>query len=948
MNKLRLFIFFWVVSMASALASINPSSKADFYVSTVGSDSWSGTLAEPNFSKTDGPFATLEAARDAVRVLKQTRSEDLVVWIRGGVYHLENTVVFGLEDSGVGDSTITYAAYPGETPAFSSGWEVKGWEKVTQALPGLPKAAEGQVWATDVSEHFKTLYDSSGLMPRARSAGFNALNGSKTNLLRFPKGRLKAWSNLEAIEIFVRPTRDRVVNLLPLASVEEEAGVARTTVPATYGMNRREVWVENVLEALDEPGEWVLDTKQGTLYAWPRIQSPVYAPKLVELIRVEGLIDEAGPQDVPVRNLHFRGLTFMCGDRYTVTANDAGLEHDWDMLDKGNALVRFRGVENSVIDQCHFRYGGSGAIRVDLHGIGNRITNNHIEQMGGGGILLCGYGPGTKDVNKKNLVYNNYIHHVGEIYWHSPGIFLWQSGENRVANNRIHDTNYSGMILSGGNMRFFGGEDKREQKRAIRWHEIPELPSPLRLESVQPYLHSGDNVVELNEVHHVMIRLDDGQGIYVGATDSGNVVRRNYLHHLGAETAQQSGDVPADRSEIGLQGAMLSLVSPESAEAKPAVAERKPVSRASGQTSLRISDGSTFVPQDFFPKFSWDKTPVYYMFGDKNRLLSREQVNFIAERTDFLCIEKSHGMKELGFAELGAKHEAKAFKRANPDIKVLFYFNAALAWPYTSYCQDFTKDKIDSNSKMKDFLINDPKTGELADKFGSLLFDVLNPDFREWWVDTVVKGVRESGCDGAFIDQMHGNANLVKGKENAIAKAVGEMMTDLKERMGDDKIFLANNAYAENARYVYPVSDAIMFENYATSKASKESLLSEWEHMLKNAKDGKISVFRLGVEGTGRRNLKPNMPLHAKEKAEFALACYLIGAQPYSYFMYSWGWKLSSGALVDIPEFHKPLGPPRGAYVRTKQSGWEFTREFEHASVWVNTETREAKIDWRD
>ena len=74
---------------------------------------------------------------------------------------------------------------------------------------------------------------------------------------------------------------------------------------------------------------------------------------------------------------------------------------------------------------------------------------------------------------------------------------------------------------------------------------------------------------------------------------------------------------------------------------------------------------------------------------------------------------------------------------------------------------------------------------------------------------------------------------------------------------------------------------------------------------------------------------------------------FLIGAQPYSYFQYGWGWTLSSGSLQDYPELHKPLGAPKGAYQRTTPGGWEFTREFEHASVWVNTETRQAKITWR-
>ena len=45
------------------------------------------------------------------------------------------------------------------------------------------------------------------------------------------------------------------------------------------------------------PGEWVLNTKQGKLYHWPRGESPVLAPQLIELIRVEGKIDKQGVSD---------------------------------------------------------------------------------------------------------------------------------------------------------------------------------------------------------------------------------------------------------------------------------------------------------------------------------------------------------------------------------------------------------------------------------------------------------------------------------------------------------------------------------------------------------------------------------------------------------------------------------------------------------------------------
>jgi len=522
------------------------STNADFYLSTKGSDSWSGTLATPNAQRSDGPFATLTHARNAVRDLKARQpSKDIVVYIREGTYQLENTVVFGLEDSVVGDSTVTYAAYPGETPVFSSGREIKGWKKVSGRLSGLSKEAQVNIRVANVSDRFFTLYDTEGLLPRARSTGFIPMDGGSRNRLHFPKGRLKNWPNVEDVEIIVRPHHAWIVNVLPLASVDEEKQMAHTSIDATYAMNKlhflkttESCWVENALEELDEPGEWVLNTKEGKVYLWPRGKSPVIAPQLIELLRVEGEIDEKGPKDIPVRNLCFRGLTFMHGDRYTLTQDDAGLQHDWDMLDKANAMLRLRGTENCTIEQCRFAHSGSGAIRVDLHGMENEISGNHIEHMGGGGILLCGYGPGTKYVNKKNLVYNNHIHHVGEIYWHSPGIFVWQSGENRVANNLVHHTPYTGIILSGCMTNFFMKKG-RELGRTIRRHEIGDLPKEPNLEDVRPYLHTHDNLIEYNEIHHAMEMLGDGNAIYIRGAGAGNVIRRNYVHHLVAPMIMQ-------------------------------------------------------------------------------------------------------------------------------------------------------------------------------------------------------------------------------------------------------------------------------------------------------------------------------------------------------------------------------------------------------------------------
>jgi len=42
-----------------------------FFIATNGNDEWSGTLAEPNDKQSDGSFATLTKARDAVRAYKK-------------------------------------------------------------------------------------------------------------------------------------------------------------------------------------------------------------------------------------------------------------------------------------------------------------------------------------------------------------------------------------------------------------------------------------------------------------------------------------------------------------------------------------------------------------------------------------------------------------------------------------------------------------------------------------------------------------------------------------------------------------------------------------------------------------------------------------------------------------------------------------------------------------
>jgi hypothetical protein len=538
----------------------------ELYVAPNGNDAAAGTLEQP--------LTSLGGARDAVRAIiagdNGILKESVTVYFRGGTYHFDETVVFGLEDSGSAIADITYAAYGNETPIFSGGVPVDGWKQT--------KHQDGEIWKAPVpwakgNKMFHALFDGDELLTRSRSIRYYnsrelhkapAWDGDRPRwkelmheqTLTYISNRrdeysklhtddavlLQETSNVTDVDLFIRPSAKWLVNYLPLKSYDPETGVLQTSVDGTYPLIR-EFYLEHALEFIAEPGEWSLNTEEGMLFYWPKSGTPsdkIVAPSLPALIRVEGINDVAGYADKPVRGLTFKGLTLTHANRDVWTPEDIGVQHDWDMWDKENALLRFRGAEDCVVDSCHFINSGSAGVRVDLYGQNITIQNNVIRNLGGTGVLLSGYGPGHKDVNRNNLILNNEIENVGTLFWHSLGIFVWQSGENRIAHNRIHNLGYTGVVISGVRVRFFGqgdqyyyrGDDpeRREFMKAIRWSETTLAGKDEDWDHYEPYMHARNNLIEYNEIYNCMQRLRDGNCIYLSATGAGNVVRRNLVH----------------------------------------------------------------------------------------------------------------------------------------------------------------------------------------------------------------------------------------------------------------------------------------------------------------------------------------------------------------------------------------------------------------------------------
>jgi len=241
---------------------------------------------------------------------------------------------------------------------------------------------------------------------------------------------------------------------------------------------------------------------------------------------------------LPVSGITFNKLTFTHTDRKAWGEYEQregwGLQHDWDMFDSPTAMLRFRGAAYCQVVQCQFTQGGGSGVRFDLYAQKNQVLNSEFKHLGEAGILLVGYGPGTKDVNKHNNIINNHIHNFSEIMWHSPGIWAWQSGHNLIKNNYVHHNNYSSVLIT---CRVDPNQPKNAQGgRTIRHAEIPKNAKDKagriyeEWKIREPYLHGRNNLLEYNEITHTMQRMGDGNAFYVSGAGANNIVRYNYIH----------------------------------------------------------------------------------------------------------------------------------------------------------------------------------------------------------------------------------------------------------------------------------------------------------------------------------------------------------------------------------------------------------------------------------
>jgi hypothetical protein len=345
-------------------------------------------------------------------------------------------------------------------------------------------------------------------------------------------------------------------------------------------------------------------------------------------------------------------------------------------------------------------------------------------------------------------------------------------------------------------------------------------------------------------------------------------------------------------------------------------------------------------------QFSWDHVPLFAHLGKNSGDFTGDEVRFLASHFSLVTIAKAQALDQRGSTEAGNKVAVAQLKAANPKLKVLIYWNAAI---------DYDKMYQALQKPLPDAWFLSGKTGPWR------RFDTSNPDFRRWWVDEAVDLVRSSGADGIFVDavkQIAAHPQQLaaqdgQAKSAAMIDGAHKMLADLKSRLSGAIVIFNGlqsvpNGWSDGGADFLPDTSGAMVEEFAFLKnSSKEQIAADMELVTKAEAAGKIVLVKgwpANAQVGRHAAAEPaQIAADADRDLTFSLACFLIVASERSYFAYSWGWRAEEGWFHWYDTFDHELGPPLGPASR---NGWSFERKFAHADVTVDLESRSAKIDW--
>ncbi|MBB3916734.1 right-handed parallel beta-helix repeat-containing protein [Rhizobium fabae] len=421
------------------LLSGSTAARTIFYVSPDGKDSWSGRLPTTDQQGGDGPFASIERARDAAREKGGTNT----IALGQGDYYLAQPIVFDARDAG-----LILTARCNEAPILHGGPRVRDWAQQadghwTAPLKLAPDEGVGDLFVNGIRQTRARFPNApadgdprKGWLFAAKCEPAIDMREGNTRFC-FHAGDLPTVGDTSGLVVDIvggyQPGSQWGNDTLPVVSID---GPGRTVYTKGTGYfftaEGSRYFLSGAKALLDAPGEWWYDLGAGQLYYIPVEQafsnSVVVAGVLPTFFKLDGA------SGMVISGLELRdGAPEGSGKFSTET--------------RGFGAIRIERADGVKILGNNIENVGVG-----VHVSESKdalIAGNVIADVAGNGIYV-GTNYGTFGKSNGARILSNHIHDIGKVYIETAGIWFQAADNVRIADNLIENTAQFG--IAGGSL----------------------------------------------------------------------------------------------------------------------------------------------------------------------------------------------------------------------------------------------------------------------------------------------------------------------------------------------------------------------------------------------------------------------------------------------------------------------------------------------------------------